>query len=160
MRVVVRTGLIIAFCLYLLILTKLILFKHLPAGEIINHFTFKFDGIYWPEHNVIPFKTIFYYLFLADMNVSIRIENLVGHIIGFAPFGFMLPLISKNFLNMKRILIATFCLSLTFELTQLIFYFGSFDVDDLLLNTLGGVVGYLPIHYFYRFYLRKNEAQA
>lgn len=98
MRVVVRTGLIIAFCLYLLILTKLILFKHLPAGEIINHFTFKFDGIYWPEHHVIPFKTIFYYLFLADMNVSIRIENLVGNIIGFAPFGFMLPLISKKWI--------------------------------------------------------------
>jgi glycopeptide antibiotics resistance protein len=40
--------------------------------------------------------------------------------------------------------IASFCLSLTFELLQLFFRLGSFDVDDLLLNTAGGMIGYLP----------------
>ena len=91
--------------------------------------------IYWTP-NFIPFKTIIYYLFLADINLNIRVENLVGNMIGFSPFGFILPLFSKKFRSFKRVVIATICLSLTFELIQLVFKFGSFDVDDLILNTL------------------------
>ncbi|WP_286163803.1 VanZ family protein [Bacillus sp. AFS088145] len=44
----------------------------------------------------------------------------------------------KRFKNFKVIVIATFSLSLTYELIQLLFDFGSFDIDDLILNTLGG----------------------
>ena len=36
-----------------------------------------------------------------------------------------------------------FELSLLVELLQLVFKVGSFDVDDLLLNTIGGLLGYL-----------------
>lgn len=146
-RFIVKTGLIILLCLYLLILSKLILFKYLTVPDIINHFTLGYDGSYWNSHNLIPFKTIFYYLFLADINFNIRVENLAGNIVGFSPFGFILPLLSKRFLSIKKVIIATFCLSLTFELIQLVFTFGSFDVDDLILNTLGGVLGYLPIYF-------------
>jgi glycopeptide antibiotics resistance protein len=46
---------------------------------------------------------------------------------------------------LSRVTLATFFLSLTFELIQLIFEFGSFDVDDLILNTIGGIIGYFPI---------------
>jgi glycopeptide antibiotics resistance protein len=75
----------------------------------------------------------------------IRIENLAGNIIGFSPFGIILPLLSKRFQKLSRVTLATFFLSLTFELIQLIFEFGSFDVDDLILNTIGGIIGYFPI---------------
>ena len=146
MKIVIKAGLTIALCFYLLILSKLILFKYLSIPDIISHFTFSNDGYYWNSHNFIPFKTITYYLFLAnDINLNIRVENLAGNIIGFIPFGFILPLLSNKFHSLKKIMIATFCLSLTFELLQLIFKFGSFDVDDLILNTLGGIIGYLPI---------------
>ena len=37
----------------------------------------------------------------------------------------------------------TFLLSLTIEITQLLTRVGSFDVDDLILNTAGGIAGYL-----------------
>lgn len=146
MKIVMKVGLTIALCFYLLILSKLILFKHLTIPDIISHFTFSFDGYYWNSHNFIPFNTITYYLFLAnDINLNIRVENLTGNIIGFIPFGFILPLLSSKFHSIKKIMIATFCLSLTFELLQLIFRFGSFDVDDLILNTIGGMIGYIPI---------------
>ncbi|MFJ7976805.1 VanZ family protein [Peribacillus sp. NPDC096379] len=35
--------------------------------------------------------------------------------------------------------------SIKYEIFKLIFKFGSFDIDDLILNTLGGILGYLPI---------------
>ncbi|MFF2447500.1 VanZ family protein [Neobacillus sp. NPDC058068] len=147
MRIFSKVVLIILLCLYLSILTKLILFKHLPLEIIISNFTFKSndDFSWYYTSNFIPFKTIIYYLFLADINLNIRIENLGGNVIGFAPFGFIIPLLSKKFLSFKNVAIATACLSLLFELTQLIFKFGSFDVDDLILNTLGGMLGYVPI---------------
>ncbi|MFJ5624812.1 VanZ family protein [Peribacillus loiseleuriae] len=146
MKIIMKVGLTITLCFYLLVLSKLILFKYLIIPDIISHFTFSYDGYFWNRHNFIPFKTITYYLFLAnDINFNIRVENLTGNIIGFVPFGFILPLLSSKFHSIKEVTVATFSLSLTFELLQLIFRFGSFDIDDLILNTLGGMIGYIPI---------------
>jgi glycopeptide antibiotics resistance protein len=84
-------------------------------------------------------------LYKAEINPNIRIENLAGNVVGFVPFGFILPLLTKRFQKFKAVTLATFSLSLAFEVIQLIFEFGSFDVDDLILNTLGGILGYIPI---------------
>lgn len=160
MRFFMKAVIAVVLCLYLLVLSKLILLKYLTIPDIISHFTFNYDGYYRNSHNFIPFKTIIYYLFLADINFNMRVENLAGNIIGFAPFGFILPLLSKRFQLFKKVTIATFCLSLTFELIQFFFKFGSFDVDDLILNTLGGVLGYIPIYAilsFVNYKKRKNS---
>src|SRR3954469_6263625 len=145
MKFIFKITLFLILCIYLAILSKLILFKYIPLSEIINHFNFTYDEYHWRSNNFVPFKTINFYLFLADINLSIRIENLAGNIIGFMPFGFILPLLAKKFQKLGTVIIHTFCLSLTFELLQLVFEFGSFDVDDLILNTLGGILGYLPM---------------
>ncbi|MEE6449130.1 VanZ family protein [Gottfriedia acidiceleris] len=63
----------------------------------------------------------------------------------------------KGFKNYKVIVIATFSLSLTYELIQLIFDFGSFDIDDLLLNTFGGFFCYLAIKLIQLINNRKNH---
>ncbi|WP_371321676.1 VanZ family protein [Robertmurraya korlensis] len=102
--------------MYLLaVLTKLILFKYLPLHEVFNHLDFTFNQYQWRSSNFIPFKTIFFYLFLADINLSIRIENLAGNILGFVPFGFLVPILTRKFLNTKSIIKATFVLNLTYE---------------------------------------------
>jgi len=96
------------------------------------------------QHNYIPLKTISSYLIGNEkVGIQIAIQNLTGNIVGFLPFGFLLPLLLKKEKCVGIVVFLTFCLSLLFELTQLVFQFGSFDVDDLLLNTLGGVLGYL-----------------
>ena len=68
--------------------------------------------------------------------------NLFGNILIFVPFGFFLPMGSR-----RRSFLGTtwnsFLLSLGVEVFQLFTKVGSFDVDDLLLNTLGGILGYL-----------------
>lgn len=157
MRFFVKAVLFILLLCYLFVLSKLVLFKYLGIQDIISHFTFSYDGSYWTP-NFIPFKTIIYYLFLADINFNIRVENLGGNIVGFSPFGFILPLLSKRFQSFKRVVIATFCLSLTFEIIQLVFKFGSFDVDDLILNTLGGMFGILPV-YLVSIYINYKKRQ-
>ncbi|PGV55875.1 VanZ family protein [Bacillus sp. AFS037270] len=144
MKLIFKLILTLILCVYIAILSKLILFKYIPLSQIIEHFNFTYDGYHWRDNNFVPFKTIYFYMYLADINLTIRIENLVGNIIGFAPFGFILPLLSKGFQKLSTVTITTFILSLTFETIQLVFEFGSFDVDDLILNTLGGILGYIP----------------
>ena len=157
MKTLTKLTLFLILCLYLAILSKLILFKYIPLSEIINHFNFTYDEYHWRSNNFVPFKTINFYLFLADINLDIRIENLAGNIIGFMPFGFILPLLARKFQKLSTVTLATFCLSLTFELLQLIFEFGSFDVDDLILNTAGGILGYFPIKLVFLFsHLKKR----
>jgi glycopeptide antibiotics resistance protein len=157
-----KICLFLVFVLYLLILTQQILFKYIPIAEIIKHFSLVDHEYHWRSSNFIPFKTIKFYLFLADINLNIRIENLLGNIIGFGPFGFLCPLLFKNLRKLKVVILATFCLSFTYEILQLLFELGSFDVDDLILNTTGGFLGYLSFKlfqlflYFKRIILNKN----
>ena len=68
--------------------------------------------------------------------------NLFGNVVIFVPFGFFRPMASK-YRSFFSTLFYSFGLSLCVETFQLLTKVGSFDVDDLLLNTLGGVVGYM-----------------
>jgi glycopeptide antibiotics resistance protein len=139
-----KIGLLIVFSLYILILTKLILLKYFYIGNIKQYIDFTYDSYYWNTHNFIPFSTILGYLFyLNEINFTIRLHNLAGNLVGFIPLGFLLPLISRNFQSTIKIVLAAFSLSLFFEVSQLLFKLGSFDVDDLILNTLGAIIGYL-----------------
>lgn len=147
MRILRKISFTILLCLYLVILTKLILFKDIPITEIFSRFPFYNNDFRWRSNNFIPFKTINFYLYIADVNLSIRIENLVGNVIGFAPLGFILPLLSNRFQKFFIVTLAAFCLSLTFELLQLVLEVGSFDVDDLILNTLGAILGFILIKF-------------
>ena len=66
----------------------------------------------------------------------------VGNIAWFVPFGFLLPLIWERLKAYYTIPLG-FCLSLVIELGQLISGKGMFEIDDLVLNTLGASAGYL-----------------
>ena len=85
--------------------------------------------------NYIPFKEIFRY------NIGSRkfIKNILGNIMLFIPYGFLSSYILKN-----RKISITFILSLivsvTIEVVQ--YYIGRvFDIDDIILNVLGGIIG-------------------
>lgn len=71
------------------------------------------------------------------------ILNVYGNIVVFIPIGMFLPKLFNRCKKMTRTVLLTFEISLCVELIQLITKAGSFDVDDLLLNTLGGLCGYI-----------------
>ena len=66
----------------------------------------------------------------------------VLNIIMFLPLGFLLPLIWGKYRSLKRTAAAGACLSLVIEVCQL-FNLRATDIDDLMMNTLGAVFGYL-----------------
>ena len=93
--------------------------------------------------NLVPFREIERYMKRGYIIGSrLVFWNLIGNVIGFMPFGFMLPLISDHFRKWYRVFLCGFLLSLLVESVQLITGIGIFDVDDMILNTLGALLGY------------------
>lgn len=87
--------------------------------------------------NFVPFKEIFRYSIGSDK----FIKNVMGNIVLFVPYGFL----ASYFLDNKKlsvISILTIIISLTIESVQ--YYIGRvFDIDDIILNLLGGIIGFL-----------------
>jgi glycopeptide antibiotics resistance protein len=96
------------------------------------------------EYNLVPFHTIMNYINATGyINTSIVITNLAGNILAFMPLGFFLPLLFRRYLKFRKTLFIVIASTLTVECLQYIFRVGSFDVDDLILNTVGGILGFL-----------------
>lgn len=87
--------------------------------------------------NLVPFSEILRYEFGTKMFYY----NVIGNIIIFIPFGYLIGV----YVNPKKIwpvLITTLLTSVVVEFVQL--RIGrSFDIDDIILNVVGGVIGYL-----------------
>jgi glycopeptide antibiotics resistance protein len=81
------------------------------------------------------------------------VVNIFGNVIAFMPYGFLLPLLNRAYRRFFIIAILSIVFSLVVETAQLLLRVGVFDVDDILLNSLGGVLGYiifLVIHSLYK----------
>lgn len=91
--------------------------------------------------NFTPFKTIRMYIDYSYMLNSF--ENLVGNIVVFIPFGLLFPYVHPRGKNFVVMFLNVLLLVLGIEVFQLFSAFGAFDVDDILLNCAGAVIGYL-----------------
>ncbi|MBB6217137.1 glycopeptide antibiotics resistance protein [Anaerosolibacter carboniphilus] len=95
-------------------------------------------------YNLVPFKTVFAYIRnYRAVSKEIWFFNLFGNILAFMPFGFLLPTLCRDVRRLKSVVVATGVFSLLIEMTQFALGVGTFDVDDVILNTLGGAMGYL-----------------
>ncbi|MGF7143613.1 glycopeptide antibiotics resistance protein [Anaerotaenia torta] len=78
-----------------------------------------------------------------QLGLEVFVVNILGNILAFAPFGFLLPQLSRRYRRFWRIALLSVVFSLAVETTQLVLKVGIFDVDDILMNTLGGILGYV-----------------
>ncbi|MGZ9584480.1 VanZ family protein [Paenibacillus marinisediminis] len=109
------------------------------------------------RYNLIPFVTIKQFLQVDNFNFMIWFINIVGNIGVFVPFGVLIPIIIKVRL-WKFILL--FMTSITImEVLQMLSRRGSFDIDDIILNTLGVLIGY-SIYRCLLFIVRSTESSG
>ncbi|MEG0006089.1 MAG: VanZ family protein [Clostridium sp.] len=126
------------FIVYILVLLKVVMFKYIPVSQVILGNTF---GMF-RSANFIPFDSIVS-CFNGEGGDAFRaLLNLLGNIAVFAPLGYCTALIFKQFNRLWKIGILSFVISSIFEVLQYTLYIGSLDVDDIILNTLGGILGY------------------
>lgn len=96
------------------------------------------------SYNLVLFKEIRRFLvYRKILGYKAVMLNIVGNVVAFMPFGFIVPEVWNRLNHWYTITFLGFLFSLCIELTQLVSRVGSFDVDDLLLNTIGASLGYL-----------------
>ena len=102
-----------------------------------------FQDVSWSTSNYVPFKEMFRYSFGSRL----FFKNVVGNMLMFMPFGFFVAYILK----LKKVWIMSLLsliVSLTIETIQSIIG-RVFDVDDIILNVIGAILGFLVFKIVY-----------
>lgn len=103
-----------------------------------------FAGIFDFSYNFIP--TI-YKIIIGEYTLdSWGKAMIVGNFLMFIPMGIMLPLVFKN-INKKNIFVIAILITLLIEILQPIVG-RSFDIDDIIMNFIGSIIGYLAVTIF------------
>lgn len=123
----------ILFILYIAFLLYFLIFSdwYGRTGEMSDY-----------HYNLVPFQEIQRFWNYRDTLGWISYANLLGNVIIFIPFGFFMPMASR-YRNFFLTTSYSLGLSLLVEVFQFISRVGSFDVDDIILNTIGGIAGYI-----------------
>ena len=127
----IAKPLLIVYILFLLYLTifsrEMMLFQYSPEQIIYSYLNIP---------NWMPFDSI--HLYINANNYELFALNIIGNIVVFIPLTIFSCFIYKKWYTNIFI---TLLLTWTIEVSQLLLICGSFDVDDVLLNLLGGCIG-------------------
>lgn len=144
-----RIGLKAAFGVYIILLTYFLFFAE-STGRTCGGRTY--------HYNLTLFKEIGRFItYRGSLGMKAVILNLFGNVAAFIPFGMIVPMMNRRYRSLLHMTLLTFEFSLLVETVQLVCKVGSFDVDDLLLNTIGGMLGYLMFAIMDKVRRRKNE---
>ena len=122
---------------------KFVLYKELLMFSFVIYTLFLFqivtfqDDVSWSTNNFIPFKEIMRY----NMGSRLFMKNVVGNLVLFLPYGLFTSLYLKSD-KASIIIFLTLITSVSIEVVQLIIG-RVFDIDDILLNVLGGFLGFV-----------------
>uniref|UniRef100_UPI000288CFAD VanZ family protein n=1 Tax=Paenibacillus senegalensis TaxID=1465766 RepID=UPI000288CFAD len=137
-KVIFKLVVLIIFLVYISILLKITIFSH----------------NYLPVQTGLPplkLKPTIIEL-LLNRSFQFNVRNLGGNVLLFLPLGFLLPFFIKlnNMRFRKQLLIFMFLgfsVSLIIELCQRYLVYRIFDIDDIILNTIGAGVGFVSEHF-------------
>lgn len=95
--------------------------------------------------NFVPFRTIAGYIqgITKDtMNFDIPIKNIFGNLFLFLPMGLYLPCMFKKLRTLGKFILCIFAILPVVEVFQLLLRRGSFDIDDIIMNIIGAIIGF------------------
>ena len=125
----------ILFVIYVLLLVYFLFFAEIYGRDSFAEQDYRY--------NLVLFQEIRrFWRYRHQVGFLAAFLNLAGNVIGFWPFGFFLPVMHRRMRSGWLVTLLGFAFSLGVETVQLICKVGCFDVDDLMLNTLGAVSGY------------------
>jgi glycopeptide antibiotics resistance protein len=139
------------FICYIVFLIKLLFLSRISLLEMFNSQRTLNRSI-----NLIPFYSIKEYILGGSATIRrFAFSNVVGNIVILIPLGTYLSLFKKD----KRVitnLLFIFFVSLSVEITQGLLGIGTSDIDDIILNCFGGLIGILG-YKFLAFILRDEK---
>lgn len=150
-RDVIRVLSRICFVIYMVILVYFLLLSD-GFGRGNQYIDFRY--------NLIPFREIIRFIrYRQYIDFGSVMVNLAGNVAAFMPFGALIRWVVNKKVFWYQAVLYTLLFSLSVELLQLVARVGVFDVDDLILNTLGGLFGFW-IYYILLLINRRRERDA
>lgn len=128
----IRRFFLVSFSLYLLFLCYVLLFRASPAFvcTVLSGTPLAPRAVHF-----IPFETTCFYLF--HYNKRLFVDNVLANYAVFMPLGLFFAGLRQRPERKWTILLIGAGISLGFELLQMWFHLGEFDVDDIMLNAAG-----------------------
>ena len=129
-----------ALLLVYICLIVVVRFTFCPFGKVdgkIQPLLFDKEKILHFWLNLKPFVYLFDYPTLKE-----ALLNLIGNVAMFIPLGIVWPAVFRKLDRAWKVIAAGVGVSLCIELLQLPFFGRSTDIDDLLLNSAGFLMGY------------------
>ena len=149
-----KVGLLFFAVYSAVILWQLVIFRviyNIVNKESYNNYFFIPDGangffnadVWKMNTNIIPFQSTYNYIAgVQNYNLNIIIENTLGNIAIFILLGILLAMLFRRFNTIGKVVMAGFILTVSIELTQFFLQIGRFDIDDIILNTAGAILGF------------------
>ncbi len=142
-----RVVSVILFAAYICVLVYFLFFAE-KLGRVHSTRTY--------SYNLTPLKEIKRFIrYHQVLGAKAVILNLAGNVAAFIPFELFIIPVSGHKFRFVEALVLTFDVSLSVELIQLFTKVGSLDVDDLILNTIGGIIG-ISLYYLWKMIERKH----
>ena len=114
--------------------------RYVLSGLFVLYLCEMFDVVGIPAAQYIRWEPNISLIPFSDETHWLGVQRVLNAVM-FAPFGFLLPVLWRGCRKWSVTTLAGFLLSLTIEILQM-FCFRATDVDDLLMNTLGALLGY------------------
>lgn len=133
---ILAATLLIAYSIFLV---KLLVFKDMPLIRV-GVLKLNFGGTHEGPPNLVPFKTIFPYL-LGEKGWIIAGINLIGNIVLLVPIGLLAGFVFRN-MTWKKTIGLAIAAGMLIEGMQTLLHVGIFDIDDVILNGLGVLIGF------------------
>ena len=122
------------------------------------------DGFTFAEYmrrftNFIPFKTIVEYVQrYIDGYRNLSVLNLLGNFVLFMPMGVLLPCVIRKLDRFWKVTLTVLGMVVMVEIVQGILRVGSVDIDDVLFNVVGAMIGYglIRLPFIYNFFKKIN----
>ena len=121
--------------------------RYVLSGLFVLYLCEMFDVVGIPAAQYIRWEPNISLIPFSDETHWLGVQRVLNAVM-FAPFGFLLPVLWRGCRKWSVATLAGFLLSLTIELLQM-FCFRATDVDDLLMNTLGALLGYFLAWLFF-----------
>lgn len=132
-----REAVLLLMLINLAVIIRFTLFPRELADGHIQPLVFDAKAVFPFHVNPVPFVNLLQYDSVRDI-----IWNVVGNTAMFIPSGIILPVVYKELDHFGKVIAAGAFISLCIELLQLPFAARASDIDDLILNTLGVMIGY------------------
>ncbi|WP_317979613.1 VanZ family protein [Paenibacillus glycanilyticus] len=150
----IETVILYGVCIcYIIVLLKILFLSRVSIAEIFNT-----ERTITRSINLVPFHSITEFITGSTANAKrFAFANVMGNILIFIPLGVYLPLSKNNYITNVLSIIA---LSLFVEIIQGLLGIGIADIDDIILNSIGGCIGLIVYRFLLIILRNKNRVMT